>query len=107
MLKAYAATTPEEVYEAASHLASVRFIAHGTWKWAELQMKTGGKPVYRYLYARPRPPFLGTPGGPAPRPGPGGSSGAPGARATQPKFSTRWGISIWTSAISGSPPITK
>ena len=59
ILKAYAATTPDEVYEAATHLASARFIAHSTWKWTELQMKTGGKPVYRYLYARPRPAYLG------------------------------------------------
>ena len=29
---------------------------------SELQMKTGGKPVYRYLYARPRPAYLGIPG---------------------------------------------
>ena len=62
VLKAYAATTPDEVYEAATHLASARFIAHSTWKWTELQMKTGGKPVYRYLYARPRPAYLGMPG---------------------------------------------
>jgi para-nitrobenzyl esterase len=62
VLKAYAATTPDEVYEAATHLASARFISYGTWKWAELQMKTGGKPVYRYLYARPRPAYLGMPG---------------------------------------------
>ena len=32
-------------------------------------MKTGGKPVYRYLYARPRPPYLGMPGQ-APSPAP-------------------------------------
>ena len=62
VLKAYAASTTDEVYEAATHLASARFISYGTWKWAELQMKTGGKPVYRYLYARPRPAYLGMPG---------------------------------------------
>ena len=62
VLKAYAAGTTDEVYQAATHLASARFISYGTWKWAELQMKTGGKPVYRYLYARPRPPYLGMPG---------------------------------------------
>jgi para-nitrobenzyl esterase len=62
VLKAYAASTTDEVYEAATHLASARFISYGTWKWAELQMKTGGKPVYRYLYARPRPAYLGIPG---------------------------------------------
>ena len=66
VLKAYAATTTDEVYEAAAHLASARFISYGTWKWSELQMKTGGKPVYRYLYARPRPAYLGMPGQPAP-----------------------------------------
>ncbi len=62
VIKAYAASTPEEVYEAAMHLASARFIAQSTWKWAELQTKTGAKPVYRYLYARPRPAYLGMPG---------------------------------------------
>jgi para-nitrobenzyl esterase len=77
VLKAYTASTTDEVYEAATHLASARFISYGTWKWAELQMKTGGKPVYRYLYARPRPAYLGMPGQPtpasaAPRQGKGG-----------------------------------
>ena len=66
VLKAYAASTTDEVYEAATHLASARFISYGTWKWAELQMKTGGKPVYRYLYAHPRPAYLGMPGEPPP-----------------------------------------
>ncbi len=66
ILKAYAASTTDEVYEAATHLASARFIAFSTWKWTELQMTTGGKPVYRYLYARPRPAYLGIPGQPAP-----------------------------------------
>lgn len=63
VLKAYAsATTPDEVLDAAADLASQRFIAYGTWKWTELQMKTGGKPVYRYFYTHPRPRFLGNPG---------------------------------------------
>jgi para-nitrobenzyl esterase len=65
ILRAYSATTTDEVYEAAAHLASARFVGFSTWKWSELQMKTSGKPVYRYLYARPRPAFLGTPGQPA------------------------------------------
>ena len=79
ILKAYSATTPDEVYEAAAHLASARFISHSTWKWTELQMKTGGKPVYRYLYARPRPAYLGMPGQPAPAAG-----AAPGRGAQLP-----------------------
>jgi len=74
VLKAYAATTKDEVYEAAAHLASARFISYGTWKWTELQMKTGGKPVFRYLYARPRPAYLGMPGEPAPAPDRGGNA---------------------------------
>ncbi len=80
VLKAYAATTTDEVYEAANHLASARFISHSTWKWTELQMKTGGKPVYRYLYARPRPAYLGMPGqnaAAAPAPGRGGQPAGP------------------------------
>jgi para-nitrobenzyl esterase len=78
ILRAYAATTTDEVYEAATHLASARFISHSTWKWTELQMKTGGKPVYRYLYARPRPEYLGMPDQPAPAGG-----GVPAAPAAQ------------------------
>jgi para-nitrobenzyl esterase len=74
LLKAYAATTTDEVYEAAAHLASARFISFGTWKWAELHMKTGGKPVYRYLYARPRPAYLGMPGEPPPAAGRSGAA---------------------------------
>jgi len=86
VLKAYAAGNIDEVYEAATHLASARFIAYGTWKWAELQMKTGGKPVYRYLYARPRPAYLGMPGETLPAaPAAGtGRNGDGGARAQQP-----------------------
>ena len=66
VLKAYAAATTDEVWEAAAHLASARFVAHSTWQWTELQRKTGGMPVYRYLYARPRPAYLGMPGESAP-----------------------------------------
>jgi para-nitrobenzyl esterase len=55
VLKAYAATTTDEVYEAAAHLASARFQSWPTWKWTELHLKNGGKPAYRYLYAHPRP----------------------------------------------------
>jgi para-nitrobenzyl esterase len=62
VLKAYAATTTDGVYEAAAHLASARFVSWPTWKWTELQMKTGGIPVYRYLFAHPSPLPLGRPG---------------------------------------------
>jgi para-nitrobenzyl esterase len=55
VLKAYAAANDAEVEQAATDLASDRFIGFSTWRWAELAGKTGGKPIYRYLYARPRP----------------------------------------------------
>ncbi|MBI4893682.1 MAG: carboxylesterase family protein [Acidobacteria bacterium] len=80
VLKAYAASTPEAILQAATDLASARFIGHGTWKWAELQLQTGGHPVYRYMYARPRPaytPLNGQAQPPAPpRPGPSIPRGA-------------------------------
>ena len=87
ILRAYSATTTDEVYEAAAHLASARFVAFSTWKWTELQMKTGGKPVYRYLYARPRPAYLGMPDGAPPAagaPGRGRGANAAGRGAQQP-----------------------
>ncbi len=77
VLKTYTAKTTDEVYEAATHLASARFISYGTWKWADLHLKTGGgKPVYRYLYARPRPAYTGMPGDPPPPAGRGGAAPA-------------------------------
>lgn len=62
VLKVYCPKSDAEVMQAATDLASARFIAHSTWKWTELQMKMGGHPVYRYFYARVRPPYLGMPG---------------------------------------------
>ena len=54
-LKAYNPSSDAEVEKMATLLASDRFIGYSTWKWSDLQSKTGGKPVYRYLYSRPRP----------------------------------------------------
>ncbi len=85
VLKAYAATTTDDVFEAATHLASARFISYGTWKWTELHMQTGGKPVYRYLYARVRPAYLGMPGQPPAAPAPGRGDAAAGRGAQQPQ----------------------
>jgi para-nitrobenzyl esterase len=62
-LKVYAGSTPDEVWQAATDLASDRFIAYSTWKWGELHGKTSEKPVYRYLYAHPRPPTVVAGGG--------------------------------------------
>ncbi len=56
VLKLYAGSTEEGVEQAATDLAGDRFIGYSTWKWADIQARTGGgKPVYRYLYSRPRP----------------------------------------------------
>ena len=84
VLKAYAATTTDEVYEAAMHLASARFISYGTWKWTELHMQTSGKPVYRYLYARVRPAYLGMPGQPPPTVPPSPAAAPGGAPQPSP-----------------------
>ena len=56
-LKLYPAATREEIITSATDLAGDRFIGYSTWKWAELHSKTGGNQVYRYFYARPRPPM--------------------------------------------------
>ena len=57
VLRLYPAETSDEVMESAAALAADRFIAYSTWKWCDLHAKTGGQPVYRYLYCRPRPPM--------------------------------------------------
>lgn len=57
-LKAYAPATDADVVQVATELAGDRFIGFSTWKWTDLQSKTGGKPVYRYFYARPRPAMV-------------------------------------------------
>jgi para-nitrobenzyl esterase len=54
-LKAYPAASDRDVVQAATDLAGDRFIGYSSWKWADLHGKTGGKPVFVYLYAQPRP----------------------------------------------------
>ena len=66
--KVYAGSTTDEVRQAATDLASDRFIAFSTWKWIDSHSRTGTKPVYRYLYARPRPEMTAPPAAGAPRP---------------------------------------
>ena len=56
--KVFPASTPEEAQQSATDIASDRFIGYSTWKWLDVHAKTSGKPVYRYLYARPRPPTV-------------------------------------------------
>ena len=55
VFKLYPASKDAEVMDVAQDLASDRFITYSTWKWVDVATKTGGKPTYYYLYARPRP----------------------------------------------------
>jgi para-nitrobenzyl esterase len=59
VLKVYHPTNDSEVLAAATDLASDRFIAFSTWKWADAHCQSGSQPVYRYYYARPRPTARG------------------------------------------------
>lgn len=52
LLKLYPAPTDPEAVLSAEALASDQFIAYSTWKWLNLQVKTGDAPVYRYLFAQ-------------------------------------------------------
>ena len=66
VLKLYPATTEDEVIQSATDLAGDRFIGYSTWKWSDIQARTGGKPVYRYLFSRPRPEMTAAMGNAAP-----------------------------------------
>jgi para-nitrobenzyl esterase len=55
VLAEWAPPSDAEVTDVADELASARFIALSTWKWIDVCASTGGKPVYRYYYSRPRP----------------------------------------------------
>ncbi len=63
VLRVYPASDSAAVVEAATALASDRFIAFSTWKWADVHRRTGEAPVYRYLFAQPRPPMKVAAGG--------------------------------------------
>lgn len=54
-LRLYPGASEEEVKRSATALAGDLFIAHSTWRWMDLQRKTGKAPVYFYYYAHPRP----------------------------------------------------
>jgi para-nitrobenzyl esterase len=49
-LKLYPATTDEEAISSAEALAGDDFIAFATWKWIDLQRRTGSSPVYQYRF---------------------------------------------------------
>ncbi len=57
LVSLYLSGASGDVQQAATDLAGDLFIGYGTWKWADLHARTGQQPVYRYLYAHPRPPM--------------------------------------------------
>jgi len=63
VLAAYPAATDADVAQAATNLASDRFIAYATWKFVDMQSKTGHKPVYRYFFNKRRPIMATAPAG--------------------------------------------
>ncbi len=60
--KVFPASTAAEAQQSLTDLASDRFIGYSTWKWLDVHARTSGRPVYRYLYAHPRPPLVASMG---------------------------------------------
>jgi para-nitrobenzyl esterase len=54
-LAVYPGSTDEEAVASAGDFASDQFIAFSTWSWLEAHQRTGGAPVYRYLFDLPSP----------------------------------------------------
>ncbi len=54
LLKVYPAGSDAEAVESAAALAGDTFLGYATWKWIELQRRTGA-PVYRYSFDRKIP----------------------------------------------------
>src|SRR5208282_2876611 len=55
ILKAFPAETDEQAKSSAGLLATANFIGYSTWKWIEMQEKTGGSVVYRYEFDQAPP----------------------------------------------------
>ena len=65
-LKFYPHATEAETRESLKDLASEFFTVYDTWKWLEMQNKTGDSPVYRYLFTRTPPDPAGAMDGKVP-----------------------------------------
>jgi para-nitrobenzyl esterase len=61
-LKLFPADTKEQMDASAGLLATADFIGFGTWKWLEMQLKTGEAPVYRYQFDLAPPAVLASNG---------------------------------------------
>ena len=66
VLKLYNVLKDEDVEQVATDLAGDRFIGFSTWKWTDIQSKTGQKPVYRYMFSRARPAMVASMGNATP-----------------------------------------
>jgi para-nitrobenzyl esterase len=64
ILKLYPASNVDQAKRAASDLAGDRFTALSTWKWLELQLKTGASPAYRFHFEETLPFPAGAPPSP-------------------------------------------
>lgn len=58
VIKLYPNDSSKQVEYSATALASDRFIAYSTWKWADLQINNSAKSVYRYLFGKIRPALV-------------------------------------------------
>jgi para-nitrobenzyl esterase len=59
VLKVYPGKDTQEVKTSARDLAGDEFIAYSTWKWLDMQLSTGGSPVYRYHFEQAPPMHAG------------------------------------------------
>jgi para-nitrobenzyl esterase len=62
-LKVFPADTEAQMIRSDIAYTGARFITFSTWAWLEVQVKTGGQPVYRYYFKRPSPPSQFHPAG--------------------------------------------
>ena len=61
-MKLYPGTTDTEAVRSATDFGGDQFIAFGTWKWIEVDRKTGDKDIYRYKLDLAAPPSKFHPG---------------------------------------------
>jgi para-nitrobenzyl esterase len=66
VLTAFPGETDEQAKSSADLLATANFIGYGTWKWIEMQVKTGDSAVYRYEFDQAPPLAPPAAGAPAP-----------------------------------------
>jgi len=58
-LQLFPGADSNQVKASATLLSGAGFTALSTWKWAQMAARTGGHPVYVYLFTRPRPGATG------------------------------------------------